>query len=501
MPQNVNFIMPEPNQFQEPGLVYRFFTAPWIWAGAMTWGLYQGLPHLPVGKDLAIRYFCGHPLERVLAGLFFVGFAIILIKAVTMIFERRAFRKVTTFGISNPSDELEENVARFQSHLTSTSQSLENTQWGRRLEHLLAFFKGRRNGDGLGEHLVYLSESAMDRLQASHALLQTVIWSIPILGFLGTVMGITLAIANVTPEQLDTSLDAVTGGLAVAFDTTALALSLSLVLGFASLFVKRAEEGLLTDIDERCRLEVNRCFPIGVTGDRSHPLFDAETKAAEDLLKQTAELISAQTETWSSALDELRQNWVSTLEQQQAHLSGSLSDGTETALSNHAQQLAEYRDQFLNAQKSLSEQLSKNLSGINDDRQASEAVLLERLNTLSSQIQQSAEEAATKQHRDLARTLDEFGTRVESWQSKTDSWQRQLEQLTLAMTRQSAALLEHGGQLERIVGQEEQLVRLQTQLDRNLEVVRTGETFEQTLHNLTAAVHLLTARARTRDAA
>ena len=69
------------------------------------------------------------------------------------------------------------------------------------------------------------------------------------------------------------------------------------------------------------------------------------------------------------------------------------------------------------------------------------------------------------------------------------------------MTRQSSALLEHGGQLERIVGQEEQLVRLQTQLDRNLEAVRTGETFEQTLHNLTAAVHLLTARARTRDAA
>src|SRR5690606_16439917 len=98
------------------------------------------------------------------------------------------------------------------------------------------------------------------RLHSSHALLQTVIWSIPILGFLGTVMGITLAIADVTPEQLESSLNDVTSGLAVAFDTTAVALTYSLVMGFASLFVKRREEQLLVEIDETCRLESHRCF-------------------------------------------------------------------------------------------------------------------------------------------------------------------------------------------------------------------------------------------------
>ncbi|MEI2659369.1 MAG: MotA/TolQ/ExbB proton channel family protein [Bifidobacterium adolescentis] len=52
-------------------------------------------------------------------------------------------------------------------------------------------------------------------------LIRTITWAVPILGFLGTVIGITMAIANITPDQLESSLGEVTAGLAVAFDTTA----------------------------------------------------------------------------------------------------------------------------------------------------------------------------------------------------------------------------------------------------------------------------------------
>lgn len=492
--------MSEHNQFREPGLIYQFFTAPWIWAAAMTWGFYEALPHLPVGKELALRYFCGHPLERVLAGLFFVGLAIILVKAIVILFERRAFAEVNDFGITSASEDLEVNVARFQSHLTSKSQALEDTIWGRRLDHLLAFFKGRKNGEGLSDHLVYLSESSYDRLQASHALLQTVIWSIPILGFLGTVMGITLAIANVTPDQLDTSLDAVTGGLAVAFDTTALALSLSLILGFSSLFVKRSEERLLSEIDERCRLEVHRCFPVGAEH-AGRPLIEAEAKAAEELLAQTSKMISQQTASWSSTLEDLRTKWTGMLAEHQQQLAGSFAEGTESTLANHAELLKEFREEFLTAQQRLSQDLSANIQALGTNRQHAEAELLARLVGLAEQINVNADKQAVTQQKHLTKLLDEFGQRMETWQSHTDIWQQQLAQLTAAMQQQSQALLGHGGHLLKIVEKEESLVRLQDQLDRNLETVRSGETFEQTMHNLTAAVHLLTARARHRDAA
>ena len=48
----------------------------------------------------------------------------------------------------------------------------------------------------------------------------------------------------------------------------------------------------------------------------------------------------------------------------------------------------------------------------------------------------------------------------------------------------------------KIFEKEDHLVRLQERLDKNLETVRAAETFDETLHNLAAAVHLLTARTR-----
>lgn len=84
----------------------------------------------------------------------------------------------------------------------------------------------------------------------SFQLIRTVTWAVPIMGFLGTVIGITMAIANVTPEQLDSSLPEVTSGLAVAFDTTAQALGMSMVLVFGTFVIERAEQSVLNELEE-----------------------------------------------------------------------------------------------------------------------------------------------------------------------------------------------------------------------------------------------------------
>ena len=59
-----------------------------------------------------------------------------------------------------------------------------------------------------------------------------------------------MAIANVTPEQLDSSLPEVTAGLAVAFDTTAQALTMSMLLVFATFLVERGEQSILNDVEQ-----------------------------------------------------------------------------------------------------------------------------------------------------------------------------------------------------------------------------------------------------------
>ena len=84
-------------------------------------------------------------------------------------------------------------------------------------------------------------------------------WSIPILGFIGTVYGISLAsdgIQNIIGEQhglanLSNQLGDAIAPLGIAFDTTLIALSLSIVLTLLQTVVQRWENNLLTNYENR----------------------------------------------------------------------------------------------------------------------------------------------------------------------------------------------------------------------------------------------------------
>jgi hypothetical protein len=64
------------------------------------------------------------------------------------------------------------------------------------------------------------------------------------------------------------------------------------------------------------------------------------------------------------------------------------------------------------------------------------------------------------------------------------------------MTAQFRELQRHGEVLSQFAGQEEDLIRLQTTLTHNLQSVRAMEAFEESIHSLNAAVHLLTMRTK-----
>jgi hypothetical protein len=86
------------------------------------------------------------------------------------------------------------------------------------------------------------------------------IWALPVLGFIGTIMGMTQAIGSfdtvlkgiseVGFSGVKESLGLVTGGLSVAFETTFLALILSAVVNLFSNALQKREEDLLSDVDE-----------------------------------------------------------------------------------------------------------------------------------------------------------------------------------------------------------------------------------------------------------
>ncbi|MGH8284200.1 MAG: MotA/TolQ/ExbB proton channel family protein [Steroidobacteraceae bacterium] len=94
-----------------------------------------------------------------------------------------------------------------------------------------------------------VSESEGTRLDAELSILRFCVWATPAIGFIGTVRGIGIALEG---AQLaftgDTSV--VTGGLGIAFNSTLIALVLSIVLMYVLHEIQLAQERLVLDTEQ-----------------------------------------------------------------------------------------------------------------------------------------------------------------------------------------------------------------------------------------------------------
>lgn len=96
--------------------------------------------------------------------------------------------------------------------------------------------------------------------ESSYVLLSGFLWAIPILGFIGTVLGLSVAIgefgavmsAGGDTNALLPALQNVTGGLGIAFDTTLEALVAALVIQMVVTFLRKSEQEFLDDCSEYC---------------------------------------------------------------------------------------------------------------------------------------------------------------------------------------------------------------------------------------------------------
>ena len=99
-------------------------------------------------------------------------------------------------------------------------------------------------------------------LRGSYSLSRFMVWAIPIMGFIGTVWGISNGIAHFSDAMttsnsvtdvsamLKENLPLVTNSLATAFDTTLLALLLSIPLMMLMISLEKSEESYLINLDE-----------------------------------------------------------------------------------------------------------------------------------------------------------------------------------------------------------------------------------------------------------
>jgi len=151
-----------------------------------------------------------------------------------------------------------ENVGSFIDHLYRLPRRLRDSMMVNRMRKALELFEVKQNAGDVSNMLSSQSDIDGMRIGGSYALLKAFLWAIPILGFVGTVIGLSQAIGGMNfggmddPKQMIGTLQNVTGGLGTAFDATLLGLVLAMGLNFPLNSMMKAEDDCLNDIDAFC---------------------------------------------------------------------------------------------------------------------------------------------------------------------------------------------------------------------------------------------------------
>ncbi len=385
----------------------------------------------PLHATPAFRYV-EHPVENVEVVLFCCALGTLAAK----LWANRAERRALSADVLPKWDGKPVPVAdaaKLLAHTGRLPRRLQNTYLARRVGAVLDFLCQRRSAADLDDQLRALADNDLAALENSYALTRFITWAIPILGFLGTVLGITGAISGVKSDDLE--LGSVTGGLAYAFDATALALGITMITMFCSFLTERAEGGVLEEVDRLVDRELAHRFQR--SGDDLGPLAEGLRQNTAVLLDAMQKLVERQAEVWAKALAEADRRAAEAGAKQQEVLGAALERALDRTLQAHDQRLKVLEKQAVDG---------------------------------------------------TSRLLEDFG-QVAVAVRNTGREQQE------ALARVAQGLAAHSSALHQLLQGEKYLLQLQAALQHNLETVASAGAFEQAVHSLTAAVHLLTARA------
>lgn len=336
------------------GWIAMLLRSPLLWGGLVTALYYGGISAGIINHPMLLRFTAGHSVEYIVTAFFFIGAAALIVKAIEIGAQRR-MPEQTLLGPVPQGGQPVEDVADLLPLLADAPHHLQKGFLVRRLRDLLEHVHRTGKPETLDDEIKYLADIDHMRAQHGYAFVRVIIWAIPILGLLGTVIGITSVFANLDIKHFDASLPMVLSGLQVAFDTTGLALAMSMMLMFGQYFVDRTEQGLLAEVDARVNSEMVGRFHSDV--DASDPQLGPMRRMVEAVVHATERLVTRQAEIWRGTIDvaEERHRQLATSGGKQ--LETALAGALELTLKTHATTVAA-------TERQLSEQNHRQWSGV-----------------------------------------------------------------------------------------------------------------------------------------
>ena len=254
----------------------RLSVSPYVWGAACTIAFYAGLD--------AFTSWLGPWLSRTLTerwesyvcvGLFFIGLASLVAHIIDVAWQR--WRLNEPLELSAADAEGQQPTASAALAALPLKPGYRHNRWRKGLQ----FVTQHGSTPAMGEELRSLAAADAASVDEGYALPRLVIWALPTLGCLGTVLGITRSISQLSVSTNPELIDAVAAGLSEAFGTTALALGLTMILVLARYFSERSEHRLLAGV--RRQME-EQFVPQFAMADRGGGSLTADSSQFTDVL-------------------------------------------------------------------------------------------------------------------------------------------------------------------------------------------------------------------------
>jgi len=224
-----------------------------------------GLNYVPSIHRFAIIFF--RPANIYTIGpavlLFFWAMSSLWFKSRKLEFQRRALRLAAVPG--QPDFVLNEATARIV--LERIHNLVDHPRHFILLNRIERALSNLHNIGGLSDVSTILrsqAENDENQVAASYTMISGMIWAIPVLGFIGTVQGLSQAVGNfgktlqasAEVARLKESLLGVTGGLSTAFETTLVGLVAALIIQLFLSYLQQKETDFLDECNDYCHSHV-----------------------------------------------------------------------------------------------------------------------------------------------------------------------------------------------------------------------------------------------------
>lgn len=171
-------------------------------------------------------------------------------KSLTSLRERRIL-EMDLIPMNQGTSILPEDTREYSRPIQALPENQQSYLLPRALLTALHRFRSTRNIQDVSNSVRAICESESERLDSELSMIRYIAWAIPSIGFLGTVRGIGQALGQ-AHKAVQGDIAGVTQSLGVAFNSTFVALLISIVVMFLMHYLQLTQERIVLDTEEYC---------------------------------------------------------------------------------------------------------------------------------------------------------------------------------------------------------------------------------------------------------